>query len=461
MSLSNQIFNLRQLRGHFSIRHMKNTTLSLALVLSSITPLHLSAGPNLTHREENKNSIYYTFSSGMKGGVTEAVIDTNTGKILQQNTLIESPLFCKPHKIKLSECRNYLLATSQHEGLYNLALVDLRTNKARLLSVPRKPDDIAAWGDKFIIGADEQMCYILNATTGKITRRWNGKHNLYPEGRRIEYVTTTSDGTAWTSWQKDSPSGRRKGSRIVAIDIASGRTISDMHLPRALPHLHLADFKEQGPNPEIIIPSPKTNTMLLSMDLYGGIALADLNAMREGRWQNLTYHNASQIGKWGTAFPDRAILYPVKNNDFALIANAGKEGGINWVDMRKRQIVQTLQTPPGLETPVIVANGRHLVAPALGKTKYRFFGDLQETRHPLSELYVFDVTPGENPRLSLRTIPLPTKAYRAAPVAPHKNDLVLLVAGNKGARELITLRSTTGTIIDRAQSVGKIERITY
>lgn len=440
---------------------MFRTTLTVFAVFGAVLTTQVVAGISQPAKSRDVASIYYTFSKGMKGGVAVARIDGNTGKILEQKILIESVLFSHPHKIKVSECGNYVLATSQHEGINNLALTNLKTNTTRFLSVPRKPDDIGTWGSKFVIGAEDQMCYILDAPSAKITRRWNGKHLIYPEGRRIEYVTTTKDGTAWTSWQKDSASGRRKGSRLIAIDIASGRTISDIHMPRCFPQLHLADPKEQGPNPEIIIPSSKTNTMLLSMDLYGGIALADLDALREGRWQNLTYLSTSPNSKWGIAFPDRALIYPTKNNDFAFVANAGREGGVCWVDMRNRQIVQTLQTPPGLEAPASVANGRFLVCPALGKTKYRVFGELMEKRQPLAQLYVFEVSADENPRLNLRTLPLPTKAYRAAPVSPDKNDLVLLTAGDKSATELITLHASNAKIADRTSSVGRIKRIAY
>ena len=432
-----------------------------ASVISFVLGANAATGPISTSQAVDTAAMYYTYSQGARGGIAETVVDAHSGKILSQNVLLESFFFKNPHKIKRSDCGNYLLATSQHQGVSNLALVDLRTKQGRLLSVPRTPDDISVFGSKFIIGADDQMCYVLDAETCKITKRWNGKHTLYPEGRRIEYISTTPDGIAWTSWQKDSSSGRRKGSRIVAIDIATGRTISDLHMPRIFPQLHLADLKEQGPNPEIILPSPKTNTMLLSMDLYSGIAFCDLDAMRQGRWKNLTYHCLSTDGSWGTAFPDRALLYSTENNDYVFIANAGKQGGASWIDLRNRQIVQTFSTPPGLETPAVVANGRLLVSPVAGKTKYRFFGEFLEKREPLSQLYVFSVSQGENPRLQMRILSLPTAAYRAAPVSPTKNDLVLLTAGEKTAKELIAIRADTGKIEDRVPAVGVIHRITY
>ncbi len=429
--------------------------------IASITNF-TTAGPVPTNAQDGMSRIYYTYKKGMGGGVAAVVVHPNTGKIIRQEVLGESPLFVNPHKIKVSECGNYLLATSQHEAVNNIFLADLRNKTHKFLSVPRNPDDIGTHGCLFFVGAEEQSAYTICGEKQKTIVHWNGKHQLYPEGRRIEYVSTTPDGAAWTSWQKDSGSGRRKGSRVVVIDIASGRTIADLHIPRAMPHLNLADMKEQGPNPEIIYPSVKTNTLLLSMDLYGGIAMADLDAAQKGRWQNLTYHNTDPTKKWGTAFPDRGILYPTKNNDFALIANAGKNGGAVWIDLRRRQIVQTLNTPAGLEAPVIVANGRFLAAPVPGKSKSRFFGELMEGRKPQSVLYTFEVINQQGePRLRTFTHDLPTRAYRAAPVNAKANDIVLLTAGNKNANELITVRASTGSVLDRVSAVGNIKRIAY
>lgn len=399
--------------------------------------------------------VYYTFKtkgSPKSGGVAAAHLDPGSGRIISQSVVGQDRLFMRPHKIEVSPSGRYLLATSQHAGMKNILLADLAAGTHQLLSVDRVPDHVGVWGEKFVVGAEDRMCYIIDAPSGTVEHRWFGRHELRPDGRRIEYVTTTPDGTAWTSWQKDSGSGNSKGSRMVTIDILSGKTIADLQLPRSMPQLHLADRKERGPNPEIIIPSTRSNTLLLSMDLYGGIALADLDAAREGRWENLTYQSVATDESWGTAFPDRATLFTSGGRDYVLVANAGKEGGVSLVDLAGREVVQRIETPPGLSAPVALSGGTLLAAPVPGKWKARSFGRLVEKREPLESLYLFRVSGG---RLSVSSVSLPVACDLIAPVG--SSDLVLLTSGS----EILTVRASSGQVVDRRDAVGKIERIAF
>jgi len=404
----------------------------------------------------NAQTIYYTFKDGREGGVAALRVDRSSGRILDNRVLASDRSFLRPHKLALSESGRYLLATSTHAVRHNLFLVDLAAGEARLLSVAQKPDDLAAWRDTFVVGAEAQWCYFIDAEAGTVSHRWNGAHELRPDGRRIEYVATTSDGTAWTSWQKDSGSGNRKGSRVVTLDIPSGRTIADLRMPRALPQLHLADRKERGPSPEIIIPSARTNTLLLSMDLYGGIVLADLDAAREGSWSNLSYHSVSLDGSWGVAFPDRACRVPLHSGEYVFVANTGPDGGVTWVDLAGRSVIQSIATPPGLSSPIVVSGGRTIVAPVGGKVKWAHFGALHESRKPRAELHLFDIGSG-GAHLAHRVVSLPSAATLAAPVAPEANDLVVLTLEN----EFLVVRSSTGAIVDRGPASGEIFRTTH
>jgi hypothetical protein len=406
----------------------------------------------------NSQGIYYTFKDKNGGGVSVAWVDKSSGQIRSQQIVGQSKAFRHPHKLKVSESGRYLVATSTHSARHNLLVADLAEGTHRFLSVDRAPDDLAAWKDTFVIGAENQICYIVDAAEGKVVHQWNGRHELRPNGRRIEYVATTADGTAWTSWQKDSGgSGARKGSRVVTIDIPTGRTLADLQMPRALPQLHLADRKERGPSPEIIIPSTRTNTLLLSMDLYGGIAMADLDAAKEGKWRNLTYHSVSPDQSWGTAFPDRAAILTSGGKDFVFVANAGRQGGVSWIDLKERRIAQTLITPPGLTIPAVVAGGRYLASVAPGKTKSRIFGDLTESRSPVAELHVFEVRGlgGAQPKLSQRTHPLPAIAQHAVPVSPTSNDLVALATKDG----ILVVKASSGKVVDQQLALGRILRV--
>jgi hypothetical protein len=442
---------------------MSRPPLFLAIVLFYVTTSSYADVVTAPSRDSatKPTEIYYTYITPEGGGIAAVSVNPRTGKIIGQQSLGQDACFSEPHKLGVSADGRYVAASSQHQLLNNVMLVDLQTKTHQLLSTTETPDAVESYGSGFFIGADSGRHYFIDGPTAQVTRRWNGEQHLYPTGRRIEYVSVQADtGLAWTSWQKDSPSSRRKGSRVMVFDINQWKHVADLPMPRAMPHLHLADFKEQGPNPEIIIPSSKTNTLLLSMDLYGGVAMADLDAAAQGDWRKLSYHTTAPDETWGTAFPDRALRYPTPNNEFVLIANAGKTGGVAWVDLNARRVVQTLETPPGLEAPVTVNQGKLIVAAALGKTKCRQFGTLKESRHPTQELFVF--TPGgpvDHPKLKLKRIGLPTFAYRVAAVAPQVNDIVLLTAGDNGPTEIITLRASTGQVIDRQSALGTIRRI--
>jgi len=440
------------------------TSLVAGFVLASISG-NLRAGAGSSGSSHaGATPIYYSFKDANEikgGGVAVAWVNQTSGQMVAQELIAQHRFFWKPHKLKISTSGRYLLATSQHVGPNNLLLADLNAGTHQFLTVDRMPDDVAAWEDMFVIGADEQMCYIVDAAQGKVAHRWNGKHQLRPDGRRIEYVATTADGTAWSSWQKDSASGNGKGSRVVTIDILSGKTIADLQMPRALPNLNLADRKERGPNPEIIIPSTKSNTLLLSMDLYGGVALADLDAAREGAWKNLTYHPVAVDGSWGTAFPDRATVYAAGDREFVLIANAGVAGGVTWVDLAARAVVQTLETPPGISAPVKLAGGRYLAAPVLGKAKERSFGELREGRQSLAELYVFEISgSAASARISARSVALPYEAELAAPISAS-SDLVFLTANEGDQGRFLVVRAGSGAVTDQQVALGKISRIAF
>jgi hypothetical protein len=46
-----------------------------------------------------------------------------------------------------------------------------------------------------------------------------------------------------------------------------------------------------------------------------------------------------------------------------------------------------------------------------------------------------------------------------AAVAPQANDIVLLTAGDTGPKEIMTVRASTGQVIDRQPALGTIRRI--
>ena len=61
------------------------------------------------------------------------------------------------------------------------------------------------------------------------------------------------------------------------------KRLADVRLPRTHPELHIeGNLKEQGPSPEIVLVSEQTNTLLVTLDLYGAVAMMDWSPMQAG-----------------------------------------------------------------------------------------------------------------------------------------------------------------------------------
>jgi hypothetical protein len=119
--------------------------LGALLAVAFPTPFAVAGAPGgKSEIQAGGPAVYYTFREGRAGGVAVARIDPASGRIVSQEVLGKSPLFLRPHKIKLSETGRYLLATSQHADKDNLFLGDLATNQHRFLSVDRIPDNLTS-----------------------------------------------------------------------------------------------------------------------------------------------------------------------------------------------------------------------------------------------------------------------------------------------------------------------------
>lgn len=421
----------------------------------SCFPLLVSAGVH----------SYFTFSSPEGGGIARISIDPDSGRIVDQAVLVREGAFRRPHKIAVTTDGKYVAAVSDHDGACNLILFDVVAGSHSVHSLNRRPDAIEPWRHYFVIGADQGIQYLLDATTGKVVHRWNVRTKLNPPGRKLEYIITNDAiPNAWLTMQKDSSSGRYQGSRILYFNLADWALIADLRLPRILDDLHLASLREQGPSPEICIPIPAANTLVLSLDRYGAVAMADLDAAQQGIWRNLTYQTTAPDESWGTAFPDRATKFMHHGRPYVLMANAGEVGGAVLIDPSNRRIAQRIQVPSGLEAPVHLPAANMLVAVDAGKIKYVRQDELFNKRFPQPKLFRFHVPASvATPLLAADSIELPFLGFRAFAINPSANDLVLISSssGTQGKAQVWNVISaSTGRVIDSIDAPGRIFRAT-
>lgn len=408
-------------------------------------------------------SVYYTFHDGSRGGLAEAVIDKRDHAITTQRILMADADFDDPHKIALTADGRYLAGVSQREQVTNLLIYDLRGQRpVASLALPEEPDAIEAAGGHFIIGARKGDIYRVEAATGNLDSVWNARRELRPRGHKVEYITVAEDQNhIWFSFQKDSRSGQNKGSRVLLFSIEPFSFLHDLQLPRNRPDLHMEALRERGPNPEIIEPSYNSNTLLLSLDLYGAVAMADLDAAAQGDWKNLTYLPAAPDESWGESFPDRATMITWRGRDLCLMTNQGRPGGALLVDLAERRVKQRFDVPNGLEAPIHLPTIDAFVCIVPGKLKWRGRYELESTRTPLPLIYLFEYsTHSDSLELSISTHDFPRHARRAMALAPAINSLLLVHTRADDGSDLLTITdAASGTIVEEHPALGKIGRM--
>ncbi len=378
--------------------------------------------------------LYYTFHDGERGGLARLIIDSETGEAGGHEVLFSSAGCRNPRKLAITDCGRYVIMASEESGRHNLFITNLQhdpptTESLRFLT---EPDEIRTFGTKAIIGGSSGNVITVDLEEPTILARWNARRDLSPSGHKTEDVLVLPCGErAIMSFQKDSRSGRHRGSRVVIVSLPELETVHDLHLPRNRPELHYADVpRETGPNPEVIHLSPQTNTFFVSLDLYGGAALADLDALREGRWSNLRYVTTAVDESWGHAFPDRFVHFEREGREFVLALNSGEAGGGAVIDLKKREVIARAAMRHGLETPIYFDRLGLVVATPAGKMKRRGPEGLIRTFHPGRMLHLLDVSQlASTGALGVETHEMEHLLFRAAPVESGTASLVLLMMG--------------------------------
>lgn len=402
---------------------------------------------------------FFSFARGEAGGLARIEMDDFTGTILTQEVV-----FAAAHALpggKVVQTRDGWAALAINANTPDNLIIRSPKGKIRKLSIPDKLDEIRAHGGRLLIGGEEGGVFLLDLESGTLLRQWMLKDVLRPPGRRPEDVRFDTDGTrAWVSLQKDGKEGKRLGNRVACLDLETGAVLADLQLPRDRPELHFGregDRRQSGPGPEIVLPFDRPKVLFVTLDLYGAVGIADLDAARRGRLEGWKVLPTALDDSWGTAFPDRAIGFFVGGRDYALVLNSGKGGGAVVVDLAERAIVQRIPVGHGLYSPALVPAAQAIVAAAGGKLKVRGEADVEKTYHPRPEVAVFEIRP-ENGPLSVRMIPLEAPSHTLRPVAPEETSAVLVNVG-ADADEWIVLDVKEGRVLDRAPSVGRVIRL--
>lgn len=397
--------------------------------------------------------VYYTFLDGDSFGVGRILLGDE--KIKSVNRVAMD--FPMEDAFKLQLVGKHVVVVSQVDGESGVTILPQDAQPgAEFIPLEAEVSELAAFGDQALIAANKGLFFTIDPSAPGNIEQWNARKELSPPGRKGEDVIILPDGkSALASFQKDDDNSDAKGSRIVVFDLSPLRLRHDLQLPRDRPELHIAgNPKEQGPNPEKLFVFPESNTLALTLDLYGAVAFMDLDAALKGEIKNYTAIPTSADRSWGTAFPDRGLGFRAQGGDWLLVTNASENGGFAVFDVQNRKFIAHYPAKVGAETPVLVESAGKIFSALSGKIKSRTDSGVEKVLQPLNELVVFDVS-----RLitgdpeAIEALPILGPAERV--VATNDGNLLLL-----NTSETLLIRPD-GTVLDRQPAVGAPIRVAH
>lgn len=341
------------------------------------------------------SDLLVAFRTDTDGGVARIELDA-TGALSPPVTLFRHPALAEAAKLRVSPDSRHATLNVAQDGRENFAIIDLAAapgsqSAARLLSLGFAPEEHRLSVREAFVGGTDGHLVALELTTGAVARRWNTRERLSPPGHKPEDMLLLADeNLLLVSLQKDGKKGRL-GHRVAVLRASDFSLVGDLPLPRDHAALHLSE-KESGPSPEVLRADPATNTLLVTLDLYGALGFADLDAALAGRLENFTAISTAPDGAWGRAFPDRLTLARVADRSLAIVSNASATaGGLAVFDVAARRRLAFFPTESGCAEPVLIEGGRRLATIVSGKQKRVVAGALENTLAPGRELLLLDL----------------------------------------------------------------------
>jgi hypothetical protein len=402
-------------------------------------------------------TIYYTY--GDKTGGLASLNVTPGGEVSDHKVIGEG--IDAPFKIGISAKGDRALVISEENAKATLFQVGTTPKQLAVLDLGAHGKSLVSVGDHALVSADEGLFNWINLDQGTIEKTFDAKKNLNPSGTRGEGLFLMPDHkTVLVPFQKDSSKGTHFGSRMLVFDLDSMTPRFDLQLPRNHPDLHIVgNLKEQGPDPEVAFMSPKDDTVMLTLDLYGAIAFAKLSSALAGKWDNLEYIPCSMDGSWGNAFPDRGLLFTSADKDYLLISNASPNGGLVLYDVATRKIIDKYPAPGGCETPVLLSHSQKVVTVSSGKTKTRLAIKQEKVFKPDNILFVLDPAPLKDGKpATMERITFDKPVQRVQAIDPEHNDLLFLVLGTDSS-ELVIYDLDAKKILHREPTKGSVQRV--
>jgi len=427
----------------------------------------------------------YRMEESGRGGVAIVEVNEETGNIGHHAIICEDSRLSMAKKVRYNAAADRVGIINEGEEPPFVFLS--KTSPPSLVGtadVDNLCDELRVYKRYFVTSCDKGEIVLFKGVDGSEQKTFKAKKELSPPGNRPEDIVVLKNRAepvvvkdmtepavesnsgnevkktdiAIVSFQKDNKSGKKIGNRIIALSLPELKLKGDVLIPRNHPELHVAgNHKLSGPGPEVLLVSEETNTVLTTLDFYGAIGMMDLDGVIKGNLKNYRSFSLDKEGKWGTAFPDRACLVNINGHHFALITNAGLNGGTNLIDLETRTIVRRFNTPPGLEAPSYLPSCMTAVSVCSGKTKYRKGNEIIKEYHPDKKLYTFDfsgLSGSDVSAITLSTTNIRIEGKALIGVNKETSPLVLISAKDT----LLVVNAIDGEVIEKIQSIGIPQR---
>lgn len=410
-------------------------------------------------------AVAYSYVHDSGGGAALVHVDPQSGEITSHDVIMEDRAFSAAKKVRVSEDGEWFILANSSEVTPSV-LVGRSTGGKTGVRVPMRtaPDEIRIQGHLAVIGCDDGWIEVVDMLSQEVVRRWNSRHSMVPAAHKAEDLIIAPDGRHLiVSFQKDSSKGDKWGSRIAVLSWPELKLKADIELPRNRGDVERKGaLKLLGPQPEVLLTDTASDTLFVTLDLYGAAMMCDLSAALHGTLRNRVVYPLSLDGRWGTAFPDRAGVFRMDMTSYVLCANAGPAGGTSLIDLDDRLIRHQWETPPGLEIPVYLHSLRLAVSVCSGKVKWQGQAETEKVFHPQPGIFVFDLA-RTNASLEDTLSVLPTQEdepFRIEPVDPERSHIVVMAVKTPEGHEIRSFDMNTRVWLDSVPAYGHVKRMT-
>jgi hypothetical protein len=399
--------------------------------------------------------IAYCFTKDDHGGIATATVESETGKIIRQESHYETEHCKHPDKLRGAGDQVYLLTHDSSDEPYVFVVDTTDVRSSRIVELPARPDKLRVAGPLALVTCDQDWIVSIDINSRSILGMWEADKILRPEVTGLHDILLSAD-RRFAAISFRGNSGKKKEGRIAVFELPSMELKADVLLDRQEASRNIdQQLRLEGPGPKVMFLDEAKDLFAVTLEHYGALAIFKWSELLTGELSSMHYLPTSLDGTWGTAHTDRGTVFQTAGRTLCLVCNAGEQGGGVLVDLAQPGIVAHFDIPAGVEQPIYSPELRSAFAVCPGKSKRRVGNEVAQEFFPRNELFVFDFSDESLSNASVARIASQQKLF-AVTVLPRKNAMPLLIvaSGSDRADTLVTFDPASKTFLHSAASIG-------